>query len=152
MVPPILLLLWSKITVDLVKKLDLVKILVPPKNFTKSGLYCSNKTVWLISAKLSFIWAHNKLALIEEETEEDYRTFQYSIEDGWKVVIGKNDNPGPSDPTWTVTRIDGGKRKLLPRVRQFYQRSKENSYQIKWNNKKTLATLHAQLVSSEMTG
>ena len=38
--PPILLLLWSKITVDLVKKLDLVKVLVPPKNFTKSGLYC----------------------------------------------------------------------------------------------------------------
>ena len=41
LVPPILLLLWSKITVDLVKKLDLVKILVPPKNFTKSGLYCT---------------------------------------------------------------------------------------------------------------
>ena len=40
LVPPILLLLWSKITVDLVKKLDLVKVLVPPKNFTKSGLYC----------------------------------------------------------------------------------------------------------------
>ena len=40
LVPPILLLLWSKITVYLVKKLDLVKVLVPPKNFTKSGLHC----------------------------------------------------------------------------------------------------------------
>ena len=39
-VPPTLLLLWSKITVDLVKNPDLVKILVPPKNFTKSALYC----------------------------------------------------------------------------------------------------------------
>ena len=40
---PILVLIWSKITVDLVKKLDLVKVLVPPKNFTKSGLYCNIK-------------------------------------------------------------------------------------------------------------
>ena len=44
--PPILLLLWSKITVDLVKKLGLVKILAPPKNFTKSGLHCISRKVF----------------------------------------------------------------------------------------------------------
>ena len=49
--PPILLLLWSKITVDLVKKLDLVKILAPPKNFTKSGLHCN----FLIFLKRMFL-------------------------------------------------------------------------------------------------
>ena len=38
---PILLLIWSKITVDLVKNPDLVKILAPPKTFTKSALYCT---------------------------------------------------------------------------------------------------------------
>ena len=37
----ILLLLLSKITVDLVKNLDLVKFFLLTKNFTKSGLYCS---------------------------------------------------------------------------------------------------------------
>ena len=36
----ILLLLLSKITVDLVKNLDLVKFFLLTKNFTKSGLYC----------------------------------------------------------------------------------------------------------------
>ena len=35
----ILLLLLSKITVDLVKNLDLVKVWLLTKNFTKSGLY-----------------------------------------------------------------------------------------------------------------
>ena len=37
----ILLVLGSKITADLVKKLDLVNILLPPRNFTTSGLYCA---------------------------------------------------------------------------------------------------------------
>ena len=37
----ILLLLLSKITVDLVKNLDLVKFFLLTKNFTKSGLYCT---------------------------------------------------------------------------------------------------------------
>ena len=39
----ILLLLLSKITVDLVKNLDLVKFFLLTKNFTKSGLYCSSQ-------------------------------------------------------------------------------------------------------------
>ena len=39
----ILLLLLSKITVDLVKNLDLVKFFLLTKNFTKSGLYCNDK-------------------------------------------------------------------------------------------------------------
>ena len=39
----ILLLLLSKITVDLVKNLDLVKFFLLTKNFTKSGLYCSKR-------------------------------------------------------------------------------------------------------------
>ena len=39
----ILLLLLSKITVDLVKNLDLVKFFLLTKNFTKSGLYCISK-------------------------------------------------------------------------------------------------------------
>ena len=42
LVPPTLLMLWSKITVHLVKNPDLVKILVPPKNFTRSALYCKS--------------------------------------------------------------------------------------------------------------
>ena len=37
----ILLLLLSKITVDLVKNLDLVKFFLLTKNFTKWGLYCT---------------------------------------------------------------------------------------------------------------
>ena len=51
LVPPILLLLWSKITVDLVKNPDLVKILASPKNFTKSALYCTKYCNQLASLK-----------------------------------------------------------------------------------------------------
>ena len=36
----LLCLLWSKIIVPVVRNLDLVNILVPPKNFTKSEVYC----------------------------------------------------------------------------------------------------------------
>ena len=44
----ILLLLLSKITVDLVKNLYLVKFFLLTKNFTKSGLYCILKLkLWL---------------------------------------------------------------------------------------------------------
>ena len=51
---PILVLLWSKITVDLVMNPDLVNILAPPKNFTKLALYC---TLDLFSVLCWFQWS-----------------------------------------------------------------------------------------------
>ena len=93
-------------------------------------VFLEKKLIGLISAKLSFIWANNKLALIEEESNQDYRAFQYHIEEGWKVLIGKNENTGPSEPTWSLFRIkgsEGSERKLLQSVRQFYQRSNEHN-------------------------
>ena len=51
----ILLLLWSKITVDLVNFPDLVNFLLLTKKFTKSGMYCIRKG-WNVKKKTG--WHH----------------------------------------------------------------------------------------------
>eukprot|EP00093_Oithona_nana_P001487 01487.XXX_1108_1821_1 [CDS] Oithona nana genome sequencing. len=57
-------------------------------------------------AKLNFLWSINKLAIVEEETRIDYVTYQYEIDDRWRLVISKNENPkgdGPH-PKWMLSR------------------------------------------------
>ena len=77
-------------------------------------------------AILDFIWAHNKVAIVEEETKHDYLTFQYCIEDNWKLVVCKNeDKVNPGDPNWILKRIEAdGKRVVLPGKRKIYFDSK----------------------------
>ena len=58
------------------------------------------------TAKLDFIWAHNKVAIVEHETRREYITFQYHIENGWKLLVCKNDKVNAEDPSWTLKRIE----------------------------------------------
>ena len=56
--------------------------------------------------QLNFMWAHNKVAIIEQETRDDYLTYQYMVQNGWKLLIGKNEKVNPEDPTWTLKRVE----------------------------------------------
>merc|ERR1711976_233943 len=63
----------------------------------------------LPKAKLNFVWAHNKLAIVANETDEDYLADQYLVENGWSLMICKNENGNPDDPenqTWTLKRLE----------------------------------------------
>ena len=55
------------------------------------------------------------MAIVEEETTHDYLTFQYWIEDQWKILVCKNeDKVNPGDPSWILKRIKAdGKHVLL---------------------------------------
>ena len=82
------------------------------------------------SAKLNFLWSINKLAIVEEETRIDYVTYQYEIDDRWRLVISKNENPkgdGPH-PKWMLSREEAsGELTQLLGVRKFYQESKSKN-------------------------
>ena len=75
-----------------------------------------------ITAKLNFIWAHNKVAIIEQENELDYVTYQYLVEDGWNLVLSKNEQKFNSDdPTWILKRIEtSGEQVCLPGKKKRY--------------------------------
>ena len=73
---------------------------------------------------MDFIWAHNKVAIVEQETKHDYLTFQYNIENGWKLVVCKNDKVNPGDPSWTLKRIEAdGTHVVLEGKRKVYEDS-----------------------------
>ena len=86
---------------------------------------------------MQFVWATNKLAIVDEETSIDYVTHQYEIEDRWRLVISKNENPkadGPN-PKWILSREEGSGEltQLFGAfgVRQFYQESKSKNSRMK---------------------
>eukprot|EP00093_Oithona_nana_P000112 00112.XXX_814_345_1 [CDS] Oithona nana genome sequencing. len=84
-------------------------------------------------AQLNFLWAVNKLAIVEEETRVDYVTYQYEIDDRWILVISKNENPegeGPH-PKWILSRVERSE-KLTPLlgVRKIYHESKSKNSSI----------------------
>ena len=48
-------------------------------------------------------------------------TFQYIIQDGWKLLVCKNDEVNTGDPSWTLKRIkDNGEHKVLPGKKKIY--------------------------------
>ena len=60
---------------------------------------------------MNFLFAHNKIALIEKETEKEYLTYQYQVEDGWELLVTKT---GGTDPTFNLYRLkNSGKDKVL---------------------------------------
>ena len=72
----ILLLLLSKITVDLVKNLDLVKFFLLTKNFTKSGLYC---TTILICSSNHFMNGKNCLKITSKSLIFTCQLFTFKL-------------------------------------------------------------------------
>ena len=82
------------------------------------------------SAKLNFLWSINNLAIVEEETRIDYVTYQYEIDDRWRLVISKNENPkgdGPH-PKWMLSKEEAsGELTPLLGVRRLYQESKSKN-------------------------
>ena len=65
---------------------------------------------------MDFIWAENKLAIVEKEKPKEYETFQYCIEDQWTLLVCKNKEKiqGSKDPSWILKRIKAdGKHVLL---------------------------------------
>lgn len=72
--------------------------------------------------KLNFLWAHNRVAIIEQETKDDYLTYQYMVQNGWNLLVCKNEKVNPEDPTWTLKRIEpSGKLIALEGKRKLYQ-------------------------------
>ena len=72
-------------------------------------------------AKLDFLFAQNKIAIIEKETEDTYEVYQYLIKDGWKLMISKNSNPSSSEPSWILKKIEeSGKQIPLKGVKKTY--------------------------------
>ena len=70
---------------------------------------------------MNFIWAHNKVAIIEQETKDDYLAYQYMVQNGWKLLIGRNEKVSPDDPKWTLKRIEpSGKLISLEGKRKIY--------------------------------
>ena len=68
------------------------------------------------------------VAIVEQETKHDYLTFQYNIENGWKLVVCKNDKVNPGDPSWTLKRIQAnGKEVVLEGKRKIYFDSKSKN-------------------------
>ena len=85
------------------------------------------------SAKLKFFWAINKLAIVEEETRIDYVTYQYEIDDRWRLVISKNENPkgdGPHPKLILSKEGASGELTQLLGVRKIYQESKSKNYRM----------------------
>ena len=78
---------------------------------------------------MNFKWAHNKVAIVEEETTHDYLTFQYWIEDQWKILVCKNeDKVNPGDPSWILKRIEADEKYvLLEGKRKVYYDSKSKT-------------------------
>ena len=78
---------------------------------------------------MNFIWAHNKVAIVEQETKDDYLTVQYTIQDGWKLLVCKNDKKvNPENPSWTLKRIEAdGKQVVLEGKRKIYFDSKSKT-------------------------
>ena len=85
-----------------------------------------------ITAKLNFIWAHNKVAIIEQENRLDYVTYQYMVEDGWKLLVCKNDQKiNPDDPTWILKRVEpSGERVCLAGKKKIYFDAKSKNPKI----------------------
>ena len=95
--------------------------------------HCNIHSKCCFSAQLNFLWAVNKLAIVEEETRVDYVTYQYEIDDRWILVISKNENPegeGPH-PKWILSRVERSE-KLTPLlgVRKIYHESKSKNSSI----------------------
>ena len=84
-------------------------------------------------AKLKFLWAFNKIAVVEEETRVDYITYQYEIDDGWHVLISKNEDPkgdGPH-PKYNLSKLEAsGEKTQLRGVRKVYQESRSTNYRM----------------------
>ena len=83
------------------------------------------------SAKLNFLWSINKLAIVEEETRIDYVTYQYEIDDRWRLVISNNENPkgdGPHPKLILSKEGASGELTQLLGVRKLYQEANSKKY------------------------
>ena len=78
---------------------------------------------------MDFIWAENKLAIVEEEKPKEYETFQYCIEDQWTLLVCKNEKKtNPCDPSWILKRIKADeKHELLEGKSRDYDDSKSKN-------------------------
>ena len=64
------------------------------------------------------------MAVIEKETRTEYVAFQYIIRYGWTLVVSKNENPQPDEPTWIVKRLkDSGEKNPMRGFKKTYQDS-----------------------------
>lgn len=79
-----------------------------------------------ISVKIGFLWPQNTLAVVEEEKPSTYETFQYIIEENWKLTISRSDR---KDIKWEVKRrtSEGGLEPLKGKRRSF-SIAKEKSF------------------------
>ena len=64
-------------------------------------------SVW--KRALEFDWGHNKLAIVEEEKDNEYIVFQYWIDDDAKFQLCKNTSGDPQAAKWILKRLDSGK-------------------------------------------
>ena len=61
---------------------------------------------------MNFLFAQNKLGVIEQETRKEYIAYQYLIKNGWTIYVSKNPNPGPDAPTWILKRLGNSGEKI----------------------------------------
>ena len=82
----------------------------------------------LISVKLGFFWPQNTLAVVEEETSNDYKTFQYVIQENWQLTISQSDR---KDIRWEVKRrTSEGGLKTLKGKEKTYSVAKEKAFKV----------------------
>ena len=80
------------------------------------------------SAKLSFLWPQNMVAIVEKENQNDYIAVQYVIQDHWELFISRNVNDDGDDNVWTLKRkTPEGQMILLKGKRQIFRTSNEKN-------------------------
>ena len=64
---------------------------------------------------LNWTFLHNKIAIVEEETNEEYLAIQYLIESDWKLTVIQNPkfqnqkSQNPKEPKWILKQIKSDK-------------------------------------------
>ena len=80
------------------------------------------------SAKLSFLWPQNMVAIVEKENQNDYIAVQYVIQDHWELFISRNVNDDGDGNVWMVKRkTPEGQMMLLKGKRQVFRTSNEKN-------------------------